>query len=59
MRVSIPRQLDKKSGALKEEKGIWGSQGETGVWNSQGERKDKCFFPTFLSKDYVTIMCPT
>ena len=59
MRVSIPRQLDKKSGALKEEKGIWGSQGGDRGLDSQGERKDKCFFPTFLSKDYITIMCPT
>ena len=40
----------KGSGALKEEKG---------VWNSQGGGKDKHFFPTFLSKDYnnVTIHC--
>ena len=34
MRESIPRQIDKKSRVPKEEKGIWGSQGE----------KDKYFF---------------
>ena len=27
MRESVPRQVDKKSGVPKEEKGIWGSQG--------------------------------
>ena len=34
MRESIPRQADKKSRFPKEEKGVWGSQGE----------KDKYFF---------------
>ena len=27
MREPIPRQVDKKSGVPKEEKGVWGSQG--------------------------------
>ena len=36
-------------GALKE--GI-------GVWNSQGGGKDKRFFPTFLSKGYITTVYP-
>ena len=43
MGESICRQVDKKSWVLKEEKG---------VWNSQGGGKDKClsfFFSTFLS----------
>ena len=35
MRESIPRQVDKKPGVPKEERG---------VWNSQGEGKDKLFF---------------
>ena len=38
VRESIPRQVDKKLGVTREEKG---------VWNSQRERKDKhrfCFF---------------
>ena len=34
----------KESGVLKE---------EIRVWNSQGGGKDKGFFPTFLSKDYI------
>ena len=58
MRESIPSQVDKKSGVLEEEKGVWISQGGDGVWNSQGGGKDKRFFPTFLSKDYITIMYP-
>ena len=41
LRESIPRQIDKKSGVAKEEKGVWGSQGGDGVWNSQGGGKDK------------------
>ena len=50
MRESIPRQVDKKSGVPEEDRG---------VWNSQGGGKDKhFFFPTFLSKDYITTMCP-
>ena len=31
---------------------------EIGVWNSQGGGKDKVFFSTFLSKDYITSMYP-
>ena len=44
VRESIPWRVDKKSGVLEE---------EIGVWNSQGKGKDKGFFPTFLSKDYI------
>ena len=44
MRESIPRQVDKKSGVLEEERG---------GWSSQGGEKDKCplffFFPFSLS----------
>ena len=48
MSKSIPRQVDKKSRVPEEEEGVWGSQGG----------KDKRFFPTFLSKDNITIMHP-
>ena len=41
----FPRKRD-GSGALKE---------EIGVWNSQGGRKDTFFFSTFLSKDSVQL----
>ena len=46
MRESICRQVDKKSWVLKEEKG---------VWNSQGGGKDKHFFfpSTFLSLSHI------
>ena len=44
MRESIPWRVDKKSGVSEE---------EIAVWNSQGRGKDKGFFPTFLSKDYI------
>ena len=44
MRESIPRQVDKKSGVPKEEKGVWTLKEEIGVWSSQGGGKDKCFF---------------
>ena len=46
LRESIPRQADKKSGVPEEER--W-------VWNSQGGGKDKLFFSTVLSKDYITM----
>ena len=49
LRESIPRQADKKSGVPEEER--W-------VWNSQGGGKDKLFFSTFLSKDYIITMYP-
>ena len=42
---SIPRQIDKKSGVPKEERG---------VWNFQGGGKDKSlFFCAFLSLSYI------
>ena len=44
MRVSIPRQLDKKSGALKEEKGIWGSQGGDRGLEFSRRKKGQMFF---------------
>ena len=40
LRESIPREVDKNSGALKE---------EIRVWNSQGGGKDKIFFFFFIS----------
>ena len=54
-RETIPRQAD-KSGVPEEERGIWGSWRGDRVWNSQGGGKNKRFFPTFLSKDYITTM---
>ena len=46
MRESIPRQVDKKSGIPKEEKGSGALKAEIGVWGSQGRGKDKhLFFP--------------
>ena len=49
MREPIPRQVDKKSGVPKEEKGVWGSQsGDRSLEFSR--RKGQTFFPsTFLS----------
>ena len=46
MRESIPRQADKKFGFPKEEKGVWGSQGE----------KDKYFFLYYFVLVNIT-MC--
>ena len=58
MRESVPRQVDKKSGVPKEEKGVWGSErGDRGLEFSK-RRKGQTFFPVFLSKDYVTTMYP-
>ena len=48
VRESVPRQVDKKSGVPKEERG---------VWDSQGGGKDKhLFFPsTFLSLSHIKL----
>ena len=52
-------RLIRSLGSLKRRKRGSGVLEETiGVWNSQEGGKDKCFFSTFLSKDYVTIMYP-
>ena len=56
MRQSVPKQRDKKSGDHEEEKGSGALKEEIGVWNSQGGRKDT-FFPTSLSKDSVQLSC--
>ena len=48
MRESIPRQVDKKSGVLEEERG---------GWSSQGGEKDKCpLFFFFLSLSLSTFL---
>ena len=53
-RESVLRQVDKKSGDPKEEKGVWGFEEEIRVWNSQGGGKDKLsFFSTFLSFSFM------
>ena len=49
VRESIPRQVDKKSGAPEEQKGVWGSQGgDRGVEFSK-RRKGQTYFSTLLS----------
>ena len=59
MRESIPGQVDKKSGvSLRRRKGSGPLKEEIGVWNSQGGGKDKHLFSTFLSQDYITTMYP-
>ena len=57
MRESIPRQFE-KSRVPKEEKGVWGCQGGDRGLEFSRRRKGQKFFPTFLSKDYITIMYP-
>ena len=48
MRESIPRQIEKKSRVLEEEKGVWGSQeGDRGLEFSR-RRKGQTFFPHSL-----------
>ena len=44
MRESIPRQVDKKPGVPKEEKGIWNSQG--------GGKGKYFFFPLYIPESY-------
>ena len=46
VRESIPRQVDKKSGVTREEKG---------VWNSQRERMDKHLFFFFLLSTFLSL----
>ena len=47
--MSVPRQIDKKSGAPKDERGVWHSPGGYRVWSSQGGEKNKLFFMIALS----------
>ena len=58
VRKSISRQVDKKLGVPKEEKGVWGSQGGDRSLGFSRRRKGQMFFSKFLSKDYITIMHP-
>ena len=54
MRESIPRQIDKKSEAPRRRKGSGALKEEIGVWNSQGGGKDKHpFFSMFLSLSHI------
>ena len=48
LRESIPRQVDKKSRVPEEEREVWALKEEIGVWNSQGGGKDKCLFFFFF-----------
>ena len=50
LRESIPRQAVKKSGVLKEEKGVWNSQGEErGLEFSRRRKGQTSFFSPLLS----------
>jgi len=49
MRESIPRQVDKKSGAPEEEKGVWGSQGGDKGLEFSRRRKGQTFFFPYIS----------
>ena len=51
VRESIPRQVDKKSRAPEEQKGVWGSQGGDRGLEFSKRRKGQTFFffSTFLS----------
>ena len=54
MRELIPRQVDKKSGVPKEDKGVWGSQGEDrGLEFSRRSKGQTSFFSTFLSLSHI------
>ena len=55
MREPIPRQVDKKSGVPKEEKGVWGSQSRDRNMEFLRRRKVQTsfFFSTFLSLSHI------
>ena len=53
MRQSVPKQHDKKSGDHEEEKGSGALKEEIGVWSSQGGERDKFFPPIFLSFSHI------
>ena len=45
MRESIPKQVDEKSGAPKEEKGVWGTQSrDKGLEFSRRRKQQMSFF---------------
>ena len=46
--MSVPRQIDKKSGVPKDERGVWRCPGGYRVWSSQGGEKNKLFFKIAL-----------
>ena len=49
MRESFPRQVDKKSGVPKEEKGVWGSQeGDRGLEFSRRKKVQSLFVCLFV-----------
>ena len=59
-RESIARQIDKKSGLPKEEKGLWILEDEIRLWNSPEGEKGKdvyllacLFFSIFLSLSHI------
>ena len=58
VRESIPRQVDKKSGVPKEEKGVWGSQGgDRGLEFSRRRKGQVSFsFSTFLGFSHIKLL---
>ena len=46
--MSIPRQIDKKSGVPKDERGVWGFPGGGRVLEFSRRRKEQTFFSTLL-----------
>ena len=44
---------------MRRRKGPRALKEEIEGWNSQGGGKDNFFFPTFLSKDYITAKYPS
>ena len=55
LRESIPRQVEKKSGVLKEEKGVWGSRSRDRGLEFSRRRKDQTsfFFSTFHNLSHI------
>ena len=49
----ILRWVNKKSGDPRRRKGSVTLKEEIGVWGSQGGKKDKYFFATFLSLSHI------
>ena len=57
-KIQFLGRLIRSPGSPKRRKGSGALKEEIGVWNSQGVGKDKLFFSTFLRKDYIVTMYP-
>ena len=57
LRVSLPRQVDKKSRIPEEKKGVWVSRsGDRGLEFSRRRKRQTSFFPpTFLSLSHIKL----